>query len=327
MVLSQAVCCSLPAQQQACQRRILPIAFRDSQNLPIQNISPADLDAKVHGKPVKILSLLADMRPHRLVLILDASGSMGAAERGAPRWKLAVTLARHFFAVNRQESPIALIIFNDQVTDAIDFTSGNSAVADKLQQIGLDSQYMKANVKGKTALRDAILQGLRLLDHPTSADAVYVLSDGGDNTSTHSVPDVNQRLAATSVRLFAVFLEEGRLSRSRPPEEESGPGELAEIARKSGGEILSVASKQGDQVALTADPDGKFKTEETLSRLYQTIVRDTLVEIELPLPIAKTVTWELRLSDSARRQWKGAQLTYPTNLLGCASEVYGSGRH
>jgi uncharacterized protein with von Willebrand factor type A (vWA) domain len=207
------------AQDESCQHRTVPVAFRDAQNLPIRDLSSADLEPKLHGKPVKILSLSADTRPHRLVLILDASGSMGGLELGAPRWKLAVLLARHFFEANLQKSPIALIIFNNQVTEAIDFTSGNSVVAARLRQIGLDSKYMKANIKGKTALRDAILQGLRLLDHPTSADAVYVLTDGGDNASSHSLADVVQHLQASSVRLFAVYLHENASYRNQTPEE------------------------------------------------------------------------------------------------------------
>jgi hypothetical protein len=77
---------------------------------------------------------------------------------------------------------------------------------------------------------------------------------------------------------------------------------------------------------LTADTEGKLKTEETLSRLYQSIIQDSLLEIELPFPIEKNQAWELKLSDAARRQWKGAQIVYPSILVSCNSEVAGSGR-
>ena len=49
--------------------RKVPVSFRDAQNLPLQNISVTDLEAKLHGKPVKILSLAPDPRPHRIVLL------------------------------------------------------------------------------------------------------------------------------------------------------------------------------------------------------------------------------------------------------------------
>jgi Mg-chelatase subunit ChlD len=321
--------CTRPAgaQELDCQRRFLPVAVRDEQNLPIQNISVANFEAKVHGKRVKILSFAPDPRPHRLVLILDTSGSMGSTASESPLFALEAVLARHFFEVNRQRTPIALVIFNTQVNEVVEFAPGNSAVADKLQQMTTDHNYVQANVKGTTALRDAILQGLQLLVHPSSADALYVLSDGGDNASKHSAADVTQHLAITSVRLFAVVLQGNGSYRSRVPEELSGPEELSEIALKSGGEVLSVAAVHGKQVALTADPKAKLKTQETLARLYQAILGDNLLEIELPFALAKNEHWELRLSEAARRQWKGARITYPTTLVSCTAEVSGSGRH
>src|SRR5712664_218918 len=313
-------------QEVDCQRRVLPAALRDKLNLPIQSVSPSDFEAKVHGKPIKILSLAPDPRPHRLVLILDISGSMGSTAGEIPLITLEFALARHFFDVNQQRSHIALLMFNNDVTDVVDFARGNSAVGDKLQQIASDHKFVKTNVKGRTALRDAIFEGLQLLDHPSSADALYVLTDGGDNASKRKAADVTRRLAVTSVRLFAVILHQEGGYRNRTPEELSGPGELSEITGKSGGEILSAAAWHGKQVALSADADAKLKTQETLGRLYQTILEDNLMEIELPFPITKNEHWELKLSEAARQQWKGSQITYPTTLISCNSEVSSSGR-
>jgi len=313
------------AQEAPCERRSIPVALRDNQNLPFQDISVAELEAKVRGKPVKILSFAPDPRPHRLVLLLDTSGSMGSTAGESPLFALGLALARHFFEVNQQWSHIALLTFNKNVTEALDFTKGNSAVGEKLQEIASDRNYVKANVKGTTALRDTILEGLQLLDHPSSADALYLLTDGGDNASKHSAADVTHRLALTSVRLFVVLLRQETGYRNRT-EELSGPDELSEIARKSGGEILTAAAWHGDQVALSANSEAKLKSQETLARLYQTILHDNLLEIELAFLLAKNERWELRLSDAARRQRKGAQITYPTILISCNSEVSGAGR-
>ncbi len=313
------------SQELPCTTRSIPVSLRDGQNLPIQ-VSVADLEARIHGKPVKIVSITPDPRPHRLVLILDNSGSMGSIEGKPGLWNLELSLARHFFAVNHQTSQIALVIFNDQVNDVIGFSMGNSVVGDKLRQITEDRDYLKTHIKGKTALRDAIFQGIQLIDHPSSADAVYVLTDGEDNASHKGAAEVSRRLAVTSVRVFAVILYKPVAYRSRTPEEMSGPAELLEIAQKSGGEILSAAERRGDQVALTADPEGKLKTEETLARLYQTILQDSLLEVELPFSIAKNERWELKLTNAARHQWKNAQITYPGKLISCTSELSSQGR-
>lgn len=315
------------SQNPPCTTRKLPVSFRDSQHLPLQNVSITDLEAKLHGRPVKIVSLAPDPRPRRLVLILDTSGSMGRIEGEPALWNLEVSLAWHFFEANRQRAKIAMLLFGDEVHDVIDFAQGNAAVGEKLRQVTEDGEYVKTQIKGKTALRDAIFQGIQLLDHPSSADAVYVLTDGGDNASHQSASELDRRLAVTSVRLFAVLLYQKLGNQGRTPEEVSGPRKLAEITQKSGGEVLTAAQWHGKNVALSANAESKVKSEETLYRLYQAIVQNSLLEVELPFPISKSERWELRLSSAARRQWKNAKITYPDTLLSCDSEVFDSGRN
>lgn len=315
------------SQESSCTNRKLAVSFRDAQNLPLQNISVTDLEAKIKGKPVKLLSLAPDPRPHRIVLALDQSGSMGSIEGESPLWRLELSLAGHFFEMNRQRAHIAFLSFNDRVDDIVDFSRGNAAVGEMLRQSAGEGSYLKTHIKGKTALRDAIFLGAQLLEHPSSADAVYVITDGGDNASKHSAAEVDQRLALTSVRLFAVLLCRSAGTPIRAPEEISGPGELAEMARKSGGEILTAAEWHGNSVALSANVDAKARSEETLSRLYQTILEDGILEIQLPFLLTKNEHWEIKLSDAARHRWKGAQITYPSMLVSCDAEVAGSGRH
>jgi Mg-chelatase subunit ChlD len=245
---------------------------------------------------------------------------MGSTAGEPSLFALQFALARHFFEANRQRSQIALLIFNNDVTEVVDFAQGNSVVGDKLKQILGNRDYVKTIVKGKTALRDAILAGLHLLEHPSSADALYVLTDGDDNASKHSASDLKHRLIVTSVRLFAVLLRKEGGYRNPTPEELSGPEGLSEIAEKSGGEILSVAAWHEKQMVLSADSEAKLRPQETLARLYQTILGDQLLEIELPFHAAKDEHWELRLSDGARRQWKAAHITYPMTLAKCSSE-------
>ena len=316
---------AIGAQETNCERRLLQIALRDQQDLPIQNISATDFEARVHGKPIKILSLAPDPRPHRIVLILDTSGSMSSTAAEPALVSLEFSLARHFFELNRQRSQIALLTFNNGIKETVDFPQGNAAVGSKLQQIASDRNYVKANVKGTTALRDAIMEGLQLLVRPNSADALYILTDGGDNASKHSAADLTKRVKMTSARLFVVLLHREAGSRNRTPEELTGPDELSEIARKSGGEILTAAAWHGDKVALSANSEVKLKSQETLSRLYEAIFQDYLLEVELPSAILKDERLEVKLSETAHRKWKRAQITYPTILISCNSEISGSG--
>ena len=315
------------SQEHPCTTRQVAVSFRDEHNLPLQGISTADLEAKVHGKPIKIVSVIADSRPHRLVLVLDTSGSMGSIEGEPPLWALGMSLARHFFEVNRDKAQLAFLLFNNSVTDQVDFAQGNSAVGEKLRQLEENHNFLKTHIKGRTALRDAIFHAILMLDHPTSADAVYVLTDGGDNASHNSAEELERRLAVTSVRIFAVLLYKDLPYRNRTPEEEMGPQDLAAIAHKSGGDILTAAEWRGNRVALSANPDAKVKSEEMLNRLYQTILKDTILEIELPSAISSNAHWELTLSSDARRRWKGTRIIYPDTLVGCNAEVFGGNRN
>lgn len=307
------------AQTDSCSRRTLSVYVEDSQRTPITELVPADFEARVHGKPIKVLSVERDARPHRIVLIIDTSRSMYSMAPGEPPWwGWEFALARHFFDQNSQKAQIALLMFSKRVNEVVDFSQGNSVVDNRLQQAAKGYGYLRRNRKGPTTLHEVILQGLQLIDQPRSADAIYVLTDAGDYIeATQGAHEVIQRLVATQVRLFAVLLQRESGGVRKVAEEVLGPEELSQIARKSGGAILSTAEWHGDRVSLSANPDGKAT--ETLTRLYQAILQNSVLEIELPFPIEKNERLELRLSSEARRQSNAAQIIYSDNLIGCGS--------
>ena len=211
-----------------------------------------------------------------------------------------------------------MLIFSRRVNEVVDFSQGNAKVDEKLRQAAKGYDYLRKDPKAATRLHEAILQGLLLFDHPSSADAIYVLTDAGDWLGiTQGAPALNQRLVATQVRLFAVLLQREPDSGPKIPYEVDGPEELSHIARKSGGAILSTAEWHGNRVSLSANPDGKATLQETLARLYQAILQDSVLEIELPFPVEKSESFQLRLSNSVRDQWKKVQIMYPENLIGC----------
>lgn len=311
--------CTLRAQELSCLHRTIPVSFRDAQDLPINDISFADLEGTLRGKPVKVLSLTRDTRPHRVVLVLDASGSMGMTFGGnRSPWFLEVVLARNFFAVTRGQVPLAMLTFKDRVDEIAGFTPDNSSFADKLQKIG-DSDYRRASVKGYTALLDALLQGLEMLDHPTSADAVFVLTDGGDNVSKQSFSAVARHFERTTVRLFSILIRSHQHGYRNHIPEEFDAQDLRVLARNTGGEMLTTADWQGNKVILQKEHNDKVTTEETLRRLYQAILGSSLLEIELSASMAKPQSFDLRLTPAARKRWKDAKLTYPEKLIACDS--------
>lgn len=310
------------AQPLVCQRRTVAVSILDSQILPIDNVAPADLIGSLGKKSVKILSVAPDQRPHRVALVLDSSGSMTEALGvDAPtHWRIALSLAQMFAEENASRAQLALVIFNRQVTKTIGFAEGNAAVEAELRKLSTDKTFDETGINGRTALRDAVVRATQLFKRPTSADAIYLITDGGDNASFHKTKDVIRALSTSSVRLFVILFPgldlviiQGQLKLQ----------ELADMADYSGGEILAELDWHDGRAVIASDSDvpKQLSFGEIMTRLDQVIFQDDLVEIELPNPTSKAEKWKLTLTDTARHRWRGAKIAYPVLLSSCSVAV------
>src|SRR5260370_32896579 len=62
--------CAL-AQNESCLRRTVSVAVADRNWAPIPDLKPVDFRAEYRGKPVKILSVVPDNRPNRIVMRIE----------------------------------------------------------------------------------------------------------------------------------------------------------------------------------------------------------------------------------------------------------------
>src|SRR5437879_13301245 len=76
LALTAATILGLPswAGDDACLHRTVSLTAADRELAPIPDVKPEDFRGEFRGKPVKIRSIVADERPHRIVFIHDASG-------------------------------------------------------------------------------------------------------------------------------------------------------------------------------------------------------------------------------------------------------------
>ena len=191
---------SLPAQQAPCSTRTLLVNVIDQEGKPAQ-VSADSFRAKYHGHSVDILSVTSVAASRRIVLLLDATGSM----QDGLKWEAEQLLARDIVQ-GPPDSSFALMIFGSDIEDKIGFAQGPVALAKKLNDLPSELQAIPKGER-KTALYDAILAALNELTPPREGDTIYVITDGEDNRSTNKPSQVEPRLLAVGVRPFAFLFE------------------------------------------------------------------------------------------------------------------------
>ncbi len=157
--------------------------------------------------------------PVAVGLIVDNSGSM--------RRKHAAVLAaaKAFTRSSNQKDELFVVNFNEQVILGLPHTRLYSADSREL------ARALPATVGGgKTALYDALEVGLqRVRELKQDKKALIVITDGGDNASTHTVAQVMNDFMAADVMIYTIGLFDKN-------DLDSNPGVLNQMAEATGGQ-------------------------------------------------------------------------------------------
>jgi hypothetical protein len=296
------------SQESSCLRRTLPLTLENAQGFPLDGLSTADVETKFPAAgTVKVLSIVPDERPHRIVILVDASGSM------ATKWGEVLAPALGLAETALPNTKMALLIFKDKVEEQISFSQGQDVIAERLRQIRSMAKARGQTASGRTALFGSLFIGLQLLETPTSADTLYLISDGADNTSHARFRDVAQRLSASGVRLFVSLVVGQYGNRSPTSEEVNGPLDIGDLVRKTGGKI-NTPFGQGVPTKL----EEAQRLSQAMQRFYAAMAQNYRLEVELPTTLDKPTSWELRFSEEGKSRWKNARVNYPTQLAACS---------
>jgi hypothetical protein len=306
LLLAASLAPSVLAQKGSCSHRILSVSVQDLGGRLIDGLAVTDFDAKLSGKPVKFLSITPDRRRHRVVILFDASSSMRQG------WRQSLAPASDLAETRVPDTQMALIIFNETVTEQVDFAAGQRAVVERLRQIITDTKYETKSVRGKTALYDALLAGLRLLGPATSADILYLVTDGGENSSRVHLSEFDRLISSSGVRLFVSLVHDVRNYPEASPEETYGITDLNDVVNRTGGEMFSPFAN-----GIAKTPNEIHQFGDRMYSYYRRMFETYLLEVEFPEPVAKNRSWELKLSKELRELRKDLIITYPTKLAGC----------
>ncbi len=150
-------------------------------------------------------------------IVLDASGSMSVKLARARQ------LVSELLKLTRSQDEFVLI----QASDRPVVVSGYGSTADALQ-----TQVAFIQPKGRSALLDGIYMGLQVSKAGRNARKVLlVISDGGENSSRYTEAEIQNAIAATGVRVYAIGVDEPT----------GTPALLSQLAERSGGRYFGLA--------------------------------------------------------------------------------------
>lgn len=311
---------NIVSQEKDCSNYLIPLLLRTPEGEIIRNVSPSDLVLRFNGNVLPIDSVHNESRPRRIVILLDASGSMNYEGSGLP-WKHAVAAAAHLASLADRHAQLALLIFNEQIVEQIPFEQGDSKIINRLAELASDTNFERSRVHGKTAINDAIVNAFSLLGRRGTADSLYIVSDG-INTAGHTPSrDLESRVLSSGVRVFSIILHPAQGWQShRRLEDILGTGpDLLLLSRITGGASMSVDE---EETKLSFDV-GKQLSSPALSGLFFAGMFDNeLLQFTISGQIPKKRELKIELSAAGKAHFKGAQLAYPNQLYVCSASEH-----
>ncbi len=197
---------------------LLDVSVRDTDGGFVSGLGKEAFAIFEDGKPQTITQFANQDVPVTIGLLVDNSGSMRTKKPEV------VTAALIMIQASNPEDELFVINFNDQVRrglpDMIPFS-------DDIQV--LRKALWKGDPVGRTALYDAVIAGLNQLDMGRrDKKTLVIVSDGGDNISTHSLKEVTDATLQSRATIYTVgvFDEDDR---------DRNPDVLRRLARVSGG--------------------------------------------------------------------------------------------
>jgi len=223
---------------------MVPFTVLSRNGAPITDLQAKEVSLLVDDKPVATdMFEMAFNAPVSWTILLDGSGSMGlAGKMDAAKAAINALTARR-----RAGDDFALYVFDSagHANELVPFTENPSAITRALDVV---------KPWGKTAFFDALAEmpaRTELGRNPSRA--IILLSDGIDNASKMSREQIQKRLEAVAIPIYAFGLREPAEQKKVPAisEEMSNINVLEELASATGGKLF--VGNQPGQIAKAMD--------------------------------------------------------------------------
>jgi VWFA-related protein len=217
---------------------------RDKKGRVVKNLARADFELFDGGKRRPITDFRPDEAPVSVALLFDGSGSMQVASKIDE----ARAAASHILAwLQKGRDEVAIYSFDTALHELQAFTTREES--SQLQQ-----SVASIAPFGMTSLHDAIAATSRIVARrPNAHRAVIVLTDGLDNSSHLSPPEVSGIASSIDVPVYIVAvvspLDHPGAASAVSSERPLPVGDLADLARWTGGELFISSSPASTSVA------------------------------------------------------------------------------
>jgi len=195
------------------------VSATDANGEPVL-INPAAILLEENGRVIQPdqINGTGEGGPLTTLLAIDISGSMNTNSK----LKNAKTVAQAYIDQIRADDKVALLAFNESITLVQDVTS---------DQASLSAAIKGLKAADDTAMYDALLKGIDVLNPLDGRKAIIVLTDGIDNHSKHSARDVLQAIGASGLSISTIGLgNPGQSTGNITALDEAGLSALAEQA-------------------------------------------------------------------------------------------------
>ena len=303
------------AQTDPCLDRAIPVGVYTADGHSVLGLTAENFQASLGGQRARVAGAAYDAGPRRIVILVDRSSSMHTGDR----LSLALAVAQAFVGSCQAQDSFAVVDFAATAECAVPFGLSRDAV-----MAGIGRRIHARLPMGTTALFDAVGRGLDLLAPAHVGDAIYLLTDGGDNASHISESEAEREVNGAGVRIYAVWMVDS-VARARAPDEVSGEQVVDTLVRKTGGEYVTLPPltfqarwiSKGEFDASNVPRYERGVVALASRGLAERIHQFYRLEILLSSRLNKPANLKLRVVDASGHPHRHLSLTYPERLEAC----------
>ena len=213
-----------------------PPVFSSSTQLVVLHVSVQDRRGGfISDLPREAFAVLEDGQPQRVTLFIneESAVTVGLVIDNSismqPHRDLVLAATDAFARSVQSQDQLFAVVFNEHVRRVLQTREPFTNEA-RVLHAALSAAI---TARGRTALFDALLDGLAYADQSEHQRKVLVvIGDGGDNESTHSFADVLRHAQASNVRIYAIALVD-------PVDRDANPKRFRQLAEATGGQMFA----------------------------------------------------------------------------------------